>query len=367
MSILINKLYFICSHIHYSFFSQPLVVKAFNNVPRFGHSADISLVFSDNGVDIAAMIDYARGTIFIAGLCLVAFVLWILALLVLKCLGRRVGIAAGYPFVENSYIGGTPRKHNVFRILMLLSTMSIAVSGIVFLIKGAQSVGNVFDDVFDGATGLSDIAEQIVNATDDVIEFGASTEPLRAQLVQELQNEICTGTSTAAQEFDSATQSVVDVLGALQDFSSTELTEIRDTFSTSFTEISTGFNEGFQSGEQYAQPMYIALPVMGIGLILFIGAFLAWKGPYIKPYFCVQTWFIMPLFFIIVVVMAFVLSITGTLLVANSDVCLGGESKSPEGFVEVIMLKLGVLDDANVAAAANYYILDVSIDDWNIL
>ena len=56
--------------------------------------------------------------------------------------------------------------------------------------------------------------------------------------------------------------------------------------------------------------------------------------------------------------MAIVLSLLGTVLVANSDVCLGGESKTPEGFVEIVLQKAGL--DGDALEATNYYIVDVS-------
>ena len=69
---------------------------------------------------------------------------------------------------------------------MLMSTITISISGVIFLIKGAKSVGRTFDDVRDGALGLSNIAELIVSSTDKVIAFGENTEVLRSTIIEEL-------------------------------------------------------------------------------------------------------------------------------------------------------------------------------------
>jgi len=348
-----------------SAYIAPPPIKAFNSVPRFGHSSDISIVFDENGLNVLGAQDYARGTLFVAGFCLAAFICWILALLVLKCMGRRAGIAAGHPFVENVEMGITPRKHTRFRILMLLSTITISISGVIFLVRGARSVGNTFDDVRDGALGLSNIADSIVNATDKVILFGENTEALRDTIIEELEDPICEpdGSGGPADQFDSAANQVVNVLGDLQNFAKSDLTQIRDTFSMEFTTVNSGIYDNAEKGEQYAEPMWVATPVIVFGLILCAGAYLAWKGPYIKSYFAVQTWLILPLFFVVVVIMAIVLSLLGTVLVANSDVCLGGESKTPEGFVEIVLQKAGL--DGDALEATNYYIVDSCTGEYS--
>lgn len=297
---------------------------------------------------------------FVGGFCLAAFLVWILALLVLKCMGRRAGIAAGHPFVENSYTRETPRKHTAFRIFMLMSTITISISGIIFLVKGAQSVGNVFDDIRDGATGLSEIADLIVESADKVIAFGENTVGLKDDMITELDQQICPpdGSGGAADQFDSAVAQVVGILGQLQDFSNGDLTQLRDTFSMEFTSVTNDLYYGSESGEKYAEPMWVAIPIIIFGIILFVGAYLAWQGPYIRPYFAIQTWCIVPIFSVVVILMAVVLAVTGTVLVANSDVCLGGESKTPEGFIEIILQKAGLEGDA--IEASNYYIVNVS-------
>jgi len=241
-----------------------------------------------------------------------------------------------------------------------MSTITISISGIIFLVKGAQSVGNVFDDIRDGANGLSEIADLIVESADKVIAFGENTVGLKDNIIAELDQQICApdGSGGAADQFDNAAAQVVIILGQLQDFSKGGLSQLRDTFSMEFTSVTDDLYYGSETGEQYAEPMWVAIPIIIFGVILFFGAYLAWQGPYIRPYFAVQTWFIIPIFSVVVIIMAVVLAVTGTVLVANSDVCLGGESKTPEGFIEIVLQKAGLEGDA--IEASNYYIINVS-------
>lgn len=68
----------------------------------------------------------------------------------------------------------------------------------------------------------------------------------------------------------------------------------------------------------------------------------------------------MPTFFVIIVLMVIVLAISSIALVANSDVCMGGESMTPEGFVELVIQK-GKFE-GDMLNVGYYYIVDVSIN-----
>lgn len=120
-------------------------------MPRFGSTADIASVINieTSSLDTTVLVEYIRGTVFVAGMCLATFIVWILALIVCKVLGRRVGIAAGRPFVE---YGRPPKSHLRFRYFMLISSFVIMLSGLLFFTNGGRRVGNVFDDIRDGTS-----------------------------------------------------------------------------------------------------------------------------------------------------------------------------------------------------------------------
>ena len=138
------------SFTHVEFIHQPLPIKAFNAVPRFGHTSDIASIYEDEIVQLGNGADYVQGTIFVAGVCLSAFILWILALIIAKCLGPKAGVAGGYRLEQTTK--ELPKKHLYWRVFMLTSSIVIVISGLVFLIAGANSVTQVFDDVKDGAS-----------------------------------------------------------------------------------------------------------------------------------------------------------------------------------------------------------------------
>ena len=343
---------------------KPFPIRAFSRVPRFNHVIDITKIYDEQvmAVDTTVLIDYVKGTFFVAGCCFAMFFIWLTCLLVMKLMGKRAGIAAGYPF-EETYHGAT-WSQVITRYFLLFSSLLMGMSGLIFVVKGTQSISNVFDDIFYGIQGLSDIADSVVNITDEVISFSSNTIELKEDIVLELENKICEpdGSGGIADNFDNSAQQVVNILGALQDFSLSDLKEIRTTFATKFDMVTDDFYDLTGIGEQYAEPMYMGIPILVFGLGLFIGTFLAWKAriPCSNVFFCLQSWTLLPTFFVIIVLMVIVLAISSIALVANSDVCMGGESKTPEGFVELVIQK-GKFE-GDMLNVGYYYIVDVSIN-----
>ena len=79
------------------------LVDRISNVPRFAHSP--SIAYAASGDDQARQ-DYLEGAVFTSSIILLAFVVWLVILLVLKIMGsKRVGCASGkaptYPSLES--------------------------------------------------------------------------------------------------------------------------------------------------------------------------------------------------------------------------------------------------------------------------
>ena len=122
-------------------------------MPRFGHSSDITDIFTDDGIlDMKKLRDYVMGSIFVAAFLLATFIIFVLAALTFKLIGPRAGIMAGHPFVENIKLifRSRPRKHIIIRSVVLALTGVVVAGGGVFLGKGTQQVRRVADDVRDG-------------------------------------------------------------------------------------------------------------------------------------------------------------------------------------------------------------------------
>jgi len=69
-------------------------VKSMYNIPRYGHSRDITVFFSD---DNTLRKDYMLGLILVFTIIMTIAAVWIISLLILRILGHRVGCASGGP------------------------------------------------------------------------------------------------------------------------------------------------------------------------------------------------------------------------------------------------------------------------------
>lgn len=66
------------------------------SAPRFGHSSDFSLLFSENQDDVT---DYALGLIFIGAFLCGLFLMWLLIVSILKCI-PSTGFLSGKKFTQ---------------------------------------------------------------------------------------------------------------------------------------------------------------------------------------------------------------------------------------------------------------------------
>lgn len=119
---------------------------------------------SDGSVNVNMLKEYALGLLFIPGICLVTLFLWLLLLLVSKCLGRRGGIMAGYSLREKlqSPSKSTLVKCNFVRGFLLLSSVTVIICGCLFLFRGRSSIQDVLNDFRDGADGIGSVVDNLL-------------------------------------------------------------------------------------------------------------------------------------------------------------------------------------------------------------
>lgn len=155
-----------------------------------------------------------------------------------------------------------------------------------------------------------------------MIAFGNSSMTLRDNLIDVIDEGVCQsfegGNANPQDEFDNAASSLVEVLNEMQNFATNELVEIRDVFATDIVAMAHRISNTTDTTEIAANPTYYAVPAMALGSILFIGAVLAWTEVGFPGYFCIQTWFFMPLFLLLIFTSIIVITAVGAVLVANS-------------------------------------------------
>ena len=288
-------------------------------------STDIDLELDRNAVG-----DYIRGILFVAGLLLSLFVLWVVILLVAKCLGRRVGIMAGHPpfaideeddddkererqrqrqrqqraqaqdddgygdgngqqMMESTEQSKYSRKrrssstsccsgHNKFTIAILISALLIIGAGITFVVRGAMSLENAVEDMDTVSSGLNSLLGRISTTADIAISYGKETKTLSEQLEILIGVKICDATLPSfVEQSDRINESAKDVqlsIAQLADFSIGGLQMVRDSVNDSFQPVNDALMEisDFAQEDMVSYIWYVAIPVLVLGVWLALGA-----------------------------------------------------------------------------------------------
>lgn len=324
------------------------LIRAFHACPRFGNTHHITEIFtSDGGIDKNDLISYIRGTIFIAGFLLATYLIFVMILIIVKCCCKgndKVRILAGKPFLENE---GSPFRVPTTTIrktcywAILLSSLIIISSGIVFLTQGIMNIRQVAMDVRDGTNGFIELSAKVTSTADSFISFSSEdVAPLRDSLVDLIDGGICQSLRRThpdlVGEFDEAAGQLVAVLNQLQGFSINEVADIKDTFTSNLQSIPENVEYYTTKYEERIDPAHYATPTITFGCLFMIGIVLAWSSVNIKIYILTQTWIIMPLFFIFISLTVILTVGVGSALVANSDICIGNDNQTPEGFIKAV-------------------------------
>ena len=314
-------------------------------MPRYGHTSDLTDLFQntdtagstdiDLELNTNAVDDYIRGILFVAGLLLSLFVLWVVILLIAKCLGRRVGIMAGHPpfaideeddddkerererqrqqraqaqdDTGNIHMGDgggdgqmestsmaakskSSRKrgssstscscsgHNKYTIAILISALLIIGAGITFVVRGAMSLENAVEDMDTVSSGLNSLLGRISTTADIAIKYGKDTKTLSEQLEILIDDKICDATLPFfVEQSDRINESAKDVqlsIAQLADFSIGGLQTVRDSVNDSFQPVNDALMEisEFAQEDMVSYIWYVAIPVLVLGVWLALGA-----------------------------------------------------------------------------------------------
>jgi len=294
--------------------------------------------------------------LFIGAFFLAIFVLWVILTGIFICCGqKRVGILSGRRLREENKTG----LHGFYRGIVVGSCVLSLMAGMIYFVKVSSSLSNVFDIVRDGVDTVVQMADNVTTVTDDIIKAGGDTIPIRNDAVALLEEGICstfTGGNGNAIDFDNTALDVIKQLALLSDFTSGELTVLRDNFVQEFTNIQTEVKLVVDEAQNYARASYYALVIIFLTSILSAGGYMAMFGPKIRIYFFAQSWVILPLYFLVLITTAIVVATISSTMVVNSDLCLGGEYGNPESFVKSIIDTLDL--DEYPQQVVDFYVLN---------
>jgi hypothetical protein len=310
------------------FVLQATAVNDFHVLPRFSHTDDFALLFSSNTKDVE---DYVLGLLFVACLVMSFFTVWGLLLLLFKCLGpKHLGVFSGHPF----------RKHGTFatvgRSIFAFSSLMVMIFSILLVTKGLTELQTTVDTADATNQDVMKISTEFMGISTNLKEVARAATPVRDELVDFLKNDICPLTPGSATESDirKIGNSTLNAMEQLSNFIDDRLQELDSTLmqvddATKKVDSAVDSTD-FTGGAATA----IMIPYFIVPSLLLVTLLLGWFEVYSEGYYCLTTWFLMPLF-VLMVMFSFVAA--GWVALAtegNADFCSGGGNHTPEGTIE---------------------------------
>ena len=152
--------------------------------------------------------------------------------------------------------------------------------------------------------------------------MGDDSAILRDSLIDQIDEGICNsfqgGNANPLAEIDNLASELVIVLNELQEFAKAEVIDIKETFGSDLESRVNAVEDTTDYYESVLNPAYYASPAIVFGFIFMIGIILAWVNIKFGIYFCIQTWVILPLFFIFFTVSIIAIAAVGIALVGNA-------------------------------------------------
>jgi hypothetical protein len=330
-------------------YSPAKAVSSFHTLPRFSHSGDFSLLFSESPEDAA---DYSKGLLFVACLTISFFTVWGLLLLLFKCLGKkRLGVFSGHPYQQE---GGFATAG---RVTFLISYMLVFIFSILLVTKGVSQVQATSDTVDATNQDIIKIHDEFVGISTNLKDVAQKATPVRDELVKFLKDDICPLTP------DSATEAQVRSLGSstlkamveLDNFIANDLKDVDEALS----EV-RGATEDVDKAAQAAQftgagSAAILIPYLIVPSFLGVALIMGWCNIYSEGYYFFITWFILPIFLLMIILAYVAAGFVVLTAEGNADFCSGGSEDTPEASIDAILAQYNQTPDKLFYNVVTFY------------
>jgi len=374
-------------------YEPPFAAKFLTDQPRFGHSQDFMSILGGK----EEREDYITGLIFAGAVAGAFLLLWMVVLLVLKCMGsRRVGFLSGHAFVkpapsfapqEGNNNGNSTRvqevwideKHQhrfwrptVIRIIFLLSGTMFIISSCLLLIKGINNLeattvtlNKNAEDIHNIAAAVERIHEENFVEGSDLVRTAGKT---RQALLDEFSDtsQLCPRdpslvSTRIAREISSGAGQASGLLEGLEDFLAEDTDQV------------LALSQQVQAASKQVQDV-TAIEIKGwetvvgflvcilVPALLMLGAGLGLTDISIPYYSAITNWFLLPLFILLVVACSVLQGVTGVALGVNSDACLPAGQPFPDDTVFAIVERFGFTPNSDVYEVVDWYVSQCDAD-----
>mmetsp|Transcript_20264 Transcript_20264/g.25057 ORF Transcript_20264/g.25057 Transcript_20264/m.25057 type:complete len:606 (+) Transcript_20264:286-2103(+) len=380
-------------------FENTFAINQMHNAFRFGNPSDVTVLASDEfGADQQA---YLVGLAGFSILILSITTLWILTLIILKLLGRKVGCASGappapslapqMPFIvqeatfslstseHEMQMPGNPEiiaretedynrvvaewKEEVRRaeLEVFRTRVGFLLCGVVvlcgigsFLYFGIDSLRSSLDYTFTASDRVSQLVTRGINATDTFLAANDESSEKTVDLLATNENWCPASTSAVILNYKQNIKDIGAAVSAKNDNAAyvtdvkranADLNEVQGKISALNDDLNKA-NIAFYVG------MAIAFFQAIVTVVLMGGVISAWVKGMSAPFRCVQSYLILPVFLLLTLVSVVLSVVFVSSSIAFSDLCVGG----PDGRVQSFMQMFKDRIDPMAFSFLNYYV-----------
>jgi len=360
-----------------SFAYEPVAAtERMHGMPRWGYTDDFSKLFSEDSDETK---DYIYGLLFGATLILSLFLIWLIVILVFKCMGqRRVGFLSGAPFTrtpETSDIGENFKRPIIARLVFLSFGLILITFGVLLVTKGVTNLRDTVQNFHFTNREVRTITREVGDISTSLRLIGESTKEIRDSIVENLGNFCPGGNTSEVTDFniDEVAEDTVDLLDGLGDFLNTDLLDLEESLDTAVKTSEDVEDTTTKIDLNDWQALIVLIPLIVVPSILMVAVLMAMFESSHPTFTKIIDWFFLPLF---VLITLFAIAGCGAIMIvstANADWCYGSDSSefndldinvnSPDSTVFNILNESGISTTGLVFRGVRFYVSQCRAED----
>jgi len=353
-----DDLFSIDEYVAPTYKETPSVIRS-KHTPRFGNTDDIGSLISGTRMEKRS---YITGVVAISIIILLIFAIWSIVLIVLKCLGKKVGCAAGIPpkLPKKDIVDASSSSHAAHnytddeneerakkikctilwtRIIFILCGIGNIISSSIFVHYGVNSLQNSIVDVGESLNQVDDVLYQANGVLDQFVAAGQDTIENSDSFEQELIDTTSGGSGYCFGKDDAPFRELIfQLLSQFLIPIGTGVTieaRLLQSDLSSISEITASVRDNLSTVDwMFKVALAIAIIQIIITIILVGGVILAWIQKYPKPFKCIQSYVILPFFVCMVFLSALFSCVFVCISVVGSDFCFGDPDSKVIGALE---------------------------------
>jgi len=337
-------------------YEEQWATKTMRGLPRFKNPDNFAYLFSP---DSEQQSDYIAGLLFAAIFLLCVFLVWAILLLVFRCLGKnRVGFISGSAFE----VSQSSKKPVIVRSIFLLLAILIIIFSALMVTEGLNNLYDTAETLIQSARDVNQVRNNANDALSSMQSLGTTSARNRDLLLKNLETGVCGAVLDLEErtdiDYNQTVSQLIQQLRDVGDFRQEDNLELQSGFNT-LGDASVDVDSYAEDIEQDVAdwPKFVFPILFGtLCFFLSIGVILAWRGKDIGKYQCFLSWFILPLFTVLIAASLVLAAFIGVGASANADFCSGGEADSPDGTFNEILNLNGYSEDDSVYRIFTFYV-----------